>query len=398
MGKQKQPEYRINLHPYRALYWPMLLPVALLLALFNKISPVPFKIYALRVDRVGQMVGNQEELLCHLELGLLPREFRVFIHRDRPCNRVVLAMLRRVLPIHNCFLPLFDVCHKLGGLGVSSMEWHKVPGCDSQHMIARTKQHFHFSEEEEKQAREECRGLGVDPDAPFIPVLVRDNAYLQSIREPTDLDSYRNCDIDTFIPALEYLADRHRVIRMGSVVKDPLKSDHPNILDYSLSGKRTELLDVYLSAKCRFFFSTGTGLDAVTDMAFRLPVLWVNFIPALAATAMKSSFVMIPKKYWHVAEQRYLTLSELFESGIGRMCTPRELNPRGVVVHDNTSEEILDAAREMEARLDGTWVETKEDAIRQEQFWSHFKRQSSKNICVGKIGAAFLRQNPNWLE
>ncbi len=107
---------------------------------------------------------------------------------------------------------------------------------------------------------------------------------------------------------------------------------------------------------------------------------------------------MIPKKYWHKTEERYLTLSELLESRMAEMYTPQQLMPHNVVVHDNTPEEILAAAQEMEARLDGTWIETKEDQDRQKQFWSHFKRQSKDNICTGYIGAKFLEENPYWLK
>lgn len=398
MPTAKQPEYRINLRPYRILYFPFLLPIALLLALFNKISPIPFKIYALRVERVGQMIGNQEEFYCALELGMLPKEFRVFVHRDIPSNMTVLAMQKRVMPIYNCFLPLFDVCHKFGGLGVSSMDLCKLAGSDRAHLVTKTKQHVDFSDAEKNEAQRQCRKIGIDPDAPFIPVLARDNAYLKSIKEPTDLDSYRNVDLDTFIPAMEFLADKHKVLRMGSVVKSELKTKHPNIFDYSLSGHRTELLDIYLSAKCRFFFSSATGLDAIASLAFRIPVLYVDFIPVNEAPILKPNCIMIPKKYWHKTEERYLTLSELLESRMAEMYTPQQLMPHNVVVHDNTPEEILAAAQEMEARLDGTWIETKEDQDRQKQFWSHFKRQSKDNICTGYIGAKFLEENPYWLK
>lgn len=393
MASQPRPKYRIYLAPYRIIYWPILLPVALLLGLFNKISPVPIRIYAIRVDRVGQMIGNQEEFLCELELKMRPKEYRVFIYRDYPSNRVILDMLKRVMRINNLFLPLFDVCQKLGGLGVSSMELCGLPGSDRKHLVSRTKQHFNFSESEIREARKQCMELGIDPDKSFVSVLARDNTYLKFIEEPTDLDSYRNVDLDTFIPALEYLADRHKVIRLGSVVKGPLNSNHPNILDYSLSGQRTELLDVYLSAACRFFLSTGTGLDGIASVAFRHPVLYVDFMPINEAPIMKAGCIFIPKKYWLVREERYLTLSELFETGAARMYTPRQLDPMGIVVYDNTPEEILEAVREMEGRLDGTWVDTDDDIELQERFWKYFRAQSKDNVCVGRIGTDFLRAN-----
>lgn len=398
MAKQKRPEYRINLRPYRILYFPVLLPVAFLLALFNKISPIPFRIYNLRVERIGQMAGNQEEIICELELGELPREFRVFVHKDKPSNQVLQTMQERALPFHQIFLPLFDVCNKFGGLGVSSSELHDITGRDPKQLIPKTKQHIDFTAEEEAQAEKECVAAGIDPKRPFVSVLGRDSAYLKHIGEPTDDDSYRNVDINTFIPALEYLADNQQVIRLGSVVHSKLDTSHPDIIDYSNSGKRTEMLDVYLSARCRFFFSVGTGLDTIAANCFRLPVLYVNYIPFNYACQLKPNTIFIPKKFWHIEEKRYLTFTEILTSDVKDLYTPSTLNPLGIEVHDNTPEEILDATREMDERLNGTWQETDEDRRRQAQFWALYRKHTTDFPCDSKIGTAFLRENPNWLQ
>jgi putative glycosyltransferase (TIGR04372 family) len=398
MASQPQPKYRINLRPYRIFFWPVLLPIALLLALFNKISPIPFKIYALRVDRIGHMASNHEQFLSELELGLHPREFRVFIHRDRPSNKAMLGLLKRILPIRQAFLPVFDICHKLGGLGVSSMKVHNISGDDENYHSLKTSPHLSFTDEEEQEARGQCVKLGIDPDVPFIPVMGRDNAYLVMIGEPTALDTYRNVDINTFIPAMEFLADSCKVIRMGSTVSDRLKTNHPNILDYSLSGERSELLDIYLAAKCHFFLTCGTGLDSIASCSFRRPVLYVNYIPPYFVPFLKPNSLILLKKYWNTKEERYLTLSELLNSDLGRQFNAHQLNPQDIVVHDNTPEEILDAVKEMSSRLDGTCIESVEDTHRQERFRAIYRKRFEKYEFRGRIGAAFLRDNPYWLE
>jgi len=398
MGKQKQPIYRINLRPYRIFYWPFLLPVALILALFNKISPVPFKIYALRVDRVGQMSGNFEEMLCELDLGMHPREFRVYVHRDRPSNGVLLAMIKRVIPLHNAFLPLFDVCHKFGGLGVSSIEWLHITGRDPKQLVRKAPPHLSFTEAEEEEAKRQCRAVGIDPEKPFIPVLGRDNLYLKSIQEPTAHDSYRNVDINTFEPVMEMLAERFQVIRLGSVVKSKLNTNHPNVIDYALSGKRSELLDVYLSAKGHFFLSVGTGLDSIAALNFRGPVLYVNFIPLSITSELKPNCIIVPKKYWHVKEERYLKLSELIATGAHELYVPSSLNPMDIVVHDNTPQEIIEGAEEMLARLDNSWEETEEDIVLQEKYWSQYKKLLPEAVVAARIGAKFLRNNRYYTE
>ncbi len=41
---------------------------------------------------------------------------------------------------------------------------------------------------------------------------------------------------------------------------------------------RTDFMDIYLSAKCKFFITSGVGLMAI-PMIFRRPLLCVNYIP-----------------------------------------------------------------------------------------------------------------------
>nr|WP_287555094.1 TIGR04372 family glycosyltransferase [Pseudodesulfovibrio sp.] len=389
----------MNLKWFRPLYFPILLPVALLIALYNKLSPIPFKIYVLRVDRVGQLAANQEEFCCHRDLGMLPKEYRVYIYRHRPSNTTLMNMWKRVLRVRQSALPLFDVCNKLGGLGITSMYIHRVTtGYDPNHLVEKTPQHIDFTQEEEREAQAQLSRLGIDMGKPMIPVLGRDSLYLKSIRETTDEDSYRNVDINTFIPAMEHLAARFNVIRMGHVAGTPLKTDTPGILDYSFCGGRTELLDIYISARCHFFFSTGTGLDSIASHCFRKPVLYVNLIPMEAAIAFNTNSLIIFKQLWHVENKRYLTLSEIFSLDIGLACTPRELSPHGVVAHDNSPEDITAVVVEMEARLDGTWERGEEGEALQARFWSHFKKKYPDSPPVSRIGTAFLRKYPHWLE
>lgn len=398
MAKQARPTYRIDLRKYRILYFPILLPVALLLALFNKISPVPFKIYLLRVERVGHLSSNQEQLLCELDLGLHPKEFRFFVHRDKPSNLVLYTMLDRVIHFRQWLLPLYDVCQKLGGLGVSDTSLHNIQGRDPLQLIEKTQQHIDFTSEELAEAYRDCEALGVDPEKPFVSVLGRDTAYLELIKEPTDNASYRNVDINTFVPALEYLADTHQVVRLGSIVKDRLNTRHPGIIDYPFTDHKTEMLDVFLSAKCRFFISVGTGLDAIAAYNFRLPVLYVNYIPIQYLTELKGNAICIFKKLWNTKENRYYALSEILNSEMQHYDTPSQLDPLNVAVHDNTEEEILAVTREMNERLNGTWQNNDEDEVLQERFWSKFRDIYGDFPCEARIGTDFLRQNQYLLD
>ncbi|MBQ3799499.1 MAG: hypothetical protein II837_04295, partial [Treponema sp.] len=66
---------------------------------------------------------------------------------------------------------------------------------------------------------------------------------------------------------------------------------------------------------------------------------------------------------------------------------------------ENSSQEILDAATEMNERIDGTWIETDEDKWRQEKF-REFQLGVAKQYGLAdgeyfhvRVGARFLEQN-----
>ena len=65
---------------------------------------------------------------------------------------------------------------------------------------------------------------------------------------------------------------------------------------------------------------------------------------------------------------------------------------------------ICNAVLEKEARLNGTWQESNEDKLLQERFWEIFKSHSNFQKYHGdihpeaRVGAHFLRNNPEWLN
>lgn len=396
----KQPHYRIKLKWFRVITWPLYLPFALLAALFNLVSPIPFKIYTLRVDRIGHFGANTELFCSLIDMGRLPREFRVYVHRDIPCNPALLDMWKRVLPIHQIFLPLFDVCHKLGGLGVISRQEERMGTFDFENFMEKTEQHINFTPAEEAEAKRQAEQLGMAPDRPFVPVLGRDYKYLLEHNPHEDNTHYefRNTDIDTYIPAFKHMAERFTVVRAGSTAEKKVAWSDPNFIDYPFSGKTTPLMDIYLAGRCHFYITCATGPDTVAAQCFRRPTLWVNMIPPTMITTWGSRNLTILKHYWSTREERFLTLSEVLDTPALGMYNYKDIVEAGVQVVDNSPEEILAAVREMEQRLDGTWRSTPEDEAMQERFWEKYRRRYPERVYVARVGTQFLRDAPHWLD
>jgi len=198
------------------------------------------------------------------------------------------------------------------------------------------------------------------------------------------------------LAAEELVCRGYTVLRMGAVVKKPLKTVCPKIIDYATKC-RSDFMDIYLEAKCSFHLGSPSGLNAVPIM-FRRPRATVNFSALEYIYSWSSNELIIPKKMWLKDEKRFMTFREIFESGTGKFLRTQKFAKHGIELIENTPEEILDVTTEMDGRLKGAWGSTEEDEELQERFWDIFPKSELHGEIYSRIGAEFLRQNQELLE
>ena len=173
------------------------------------------------------------------------------------------------------------------------------------------------------------------------------------------------------------------------------------IIDYA-SDHRTDFLDIYLGARCRFFIGDPSGAFAIPSV-FRRPLAFVNTCQMEYMTTWGKNYYLIPKNLWLREEDRFMTFRDIFESGVGAFGTGIKYEQRGIEFIDNTPVEIAALASEVNDRLNGTWESTEEDELLQRRFWSRFEAvfqisQVKHGVLLSRIGAAFLRENQELLD
>jgi len=222
--------------------------------------------------------------------------------------------------------------------------------------------------------------LGIPPNAWFVGMHIRDDSS----------GNVRDADIDTYRMAIESIEKRGGwVIRMGNPSMPPLPS-MPQVIDYAHSEARSDWMDVFLWARCRFFIGTRSGPSYVPP-TFGVPCVLTNSFPM--AMPFPYHNIGIFKLYWSEIEERYLTFSEAFASRVELAEGVNYIASLGIRPVDNTPEEINDVVLEMLERLEGTLVYSTEDEQFQERFKSH--RPNFKNelgTSAGRVGRAFLRK------
>ena len=270
---------------------------------------------------------------------------------------------------------------------------------------------LNFSNDEEATGEEFFKNNDVIHPEKIVCLNVRDSAFLSqsealnwSKSRDWSYHDYRDSEISTYIAAAEMLAEMgYTVFRMGAIVKEPLVSKHPRVIDYATNGMRTEFLDIYLGAKCKFCISTGTGWDSIPQI-FRRPSMYVNMLPHFLVDCLVRELLIYPKVLSKNATEINMSVKDLFEFGLAASWGTEMFMDAGVTIRDMSSEELVEAVTEMAQRVEGTFVETQEQKEMQAKLKhilsTHPKLQPSPNYYPirAEFASCFLSHHPHFLD
>lgn len=248
-------------------------------------------------------------------------------------------------------------------------------------------------ESDRKRGWDCLRKLGVPEGAWFVCVHCREPGF----RPHADhRHHHRNSDIETYRLAMEAIIERGGwCIRMGSSRTKPLRP-MKNVIDYAHSSVRSDWMDVFLSASCKFFLGSCSGLHNVPPL-FGVPCALVNLVP-MSLLPPRHIDIGIPKLIWSRGEGRYLTFPEILSSPIGDFQISDLYVDAGVEVVDNAPEDIRDLVLEMLNVMEGTVTYTAEDESLQERFKSLLQPGHYSYGASSRLGQSFLRKYKNLLS
>jgi len=393
----------------------MLLPVAaisvFLLLLLSKLITV--NVHYIYNSRIGHLATNTE--LSYLTTQVSRNKFRLrplhlfFFESKRSANLFLETLWRRklmVLPQDLGWL-IFDLAKRLPMSKIAARSTIE----DLHGLLIATKPTLSFNPSELAEGQIFLRKLGLNPNDKFVCLNVRDEIFLRQ-SEPIgwtknrdwSYHNYRDSDISTYVKAAEAIAEMgYTVFRMGALVKEPLVSKHPKVIDYATNGMRTEFLDVFLGAHCTFCISTGTGWDGIPTI-FRRPIMFVNHLPIFGLSAITLPIMLYPKLLVDQITLTAQSLKELIQKDLITSQYSAAYADAGVEIRDLSSEELVEAVTEMAQRVEGTFVETPEQKDMQAKLKhilsTHPKLQPTPNYYPirAEFASCFLSRYPNFLE
>lgn len=364
-----------------------------------------------RVFRLRVAIGDFERIghYIHAELYLRkqksgeydPREFLIIVSNKTANKQLHRIFQRRLFLVDNNLLCLMVTLVK--SMTKKSPLWFQLPWVTRyQEVLDSISPQISFTGDEESKGKKLLADIGLNNNSPLVCFHVRDKAYLNTVhnyRSPQEwaYHDYRNCNVENFLPVAEYLASQGvYVLRMGHVVEKSFVSKNDKVIDYA-NKFRSELGDIYCISKCKFFIATEGGLHSIAWM-FNIPVAYTNSAPPAGLVGWRKDDVVIHKKLWDKSRKRFLTYREIVECGACTWYHTELYHKAGLEIVENTPEEIMDLVKEMNARLDKTWVTTPEEEEVQKRYRSIFPAGHVSISFQSRIGTDFLRKNIALLE
>lgn len=244
--------------------------------------------------------------------------------------------------------------------------------------------YLNLSEEYSIKATRELEAYGLPKSAKFVAL---------HIREGGPIGDPRTQPISSFISAMnEITRNGYWVIRIGDQSMASLPSMHM-VIDLVPKKNSARELHAFVLARCEFYLGTASGPSWVPRI-FGVPSLITNLneVATQVGRAPRGS-IHIPKRYIN-RKGETLTLSQMFSQGLAfSSLMLHELKSKGLSLEPNSSEEILEATKEI---LESIMGKKKAPSLFIESINSI--RSTYDSPTWGDFSESYLSNNLGWLE
>jgi putative glycosyltransferase (TIGR04372 family) len=244
---------------------------------------------------------------------------------------------------------------------------------------------FSLDPDHARRGWESLDKAGMPKGAWFVALHIRESGFAG------DKVSPRNALIDSYMPAIRAVIARGGfVVRLGDSGMTPL-SALPGLLDYPHTDLKSDWMDVFLMAACRFFVGVASGPASIPPL-FGVPCVYTNWMP-MADFPYNADAILV-----HKAHRDRSTNEKAPYSRFVAICSDHghAIDAANLRLEENTPDEIHDAVCEMLDRLDGNLADDQDNERRQ----ARFRALAAMRTGIGRptLGRRFLESNADILS
>jgi len=332
---------------------------------------ITIRICGIRSDRIGHFVTDIAEHIGRENIKPA-RTLNFYFLRGPISNTQWELMIKRSsLRVLGDWLGYIDGWNRIiPGGGLHTMSSSLTGSRDLEGLFQKFDCTIPFLPTEEANCEAWLETKGWTKGEPFVVLHVRDSEYLKKNYPNYDWNyhSYRDSDIRTYLPAMEWLASHGVwVLRMGKSMALPLQSNSHKIVDYAFDSGKSDLLDIWLFSNSSGIISTASGLDYLGGI-YRKPILFVNALPLLSLASF-FDMTWVPKNLVWKESREILTLSETIQN---TYYSSHDYESNGIDVEDLSAEVITQSVIEFWQKTANSQRDSAGAIDTQRAFWAIF--------------------------
>lgn len=356
-------------------------------------------------SRIGHLALDIDIYMRRRQLeGAPPRTTDIFVSGP-PANCQLLDMWKRQLTIVESPW-LLRAMEAIAPIVRHTPFWVPLPLNGAEHVeFTLGRPTLTFTAEEEERGQRLLHEMGINASDWFVCIHARTSAYLKQFRPEKNWDyhDFRDCDIRNYLKAAQHITSLGGyVVRMGTSAESPLPDlNDPRIIDYA-TRYRSDFMDIYLMAKCRFALCNSSGLMCVARI-FDTPIAPANYLPFMFV-GLGAETLYSPKLLRHKADGRYATMSELKALGLLVGHTDNErlnwieaYDELGLFWQENSEDEILELCKDIIDKLDGKAVPNDLCTL-QEAYLTYYDGTLNGTPYAGRIAPSFAKRHADLIK
>jgi len=223
---------------------------------------------------------------------------------------------------------------------------------------------FKLNENHRVMGKQLLNNLGLPDDAWYVTLHIREPSYRgETVSNSTE--NWRNANPSDYVKACKAITKAGGwVFRMGDPSMTPF-AKIPQVIDYAHSEIRSDWMDIFLGATCRFLISTASGYQRVPGY-FGVPSIYTNCTHSVPYYGLTEYDLYLPRLLKHKKNGKYLSFEEIMSPPISMLDSNIKFDNKGLQWIDNTSEELEAVTIEMINQTEKNYI--KHDDKNQKRF------------------------------
>ncbi len=322
-------------------------------------------------------------------------EIYIWFNEKKVANNFLLNKFKKkflVLPGFLLYYP-FTIIKKYNlNYLLTPIENKKYRLKDNHKVLRKNPKLINFEKSEIDYAKKICKALKIQDDDKIICASARTPNFKNE-----NFTCPQNANINTYFKGFDYLIkNNYKIVLVGDSYKNLPKKINENIICYSNSEFKSDMLDIYLISRAEFIIQSPSGIGEVASM-MRVPRLIVNFWGLETLVTYEEDYVplIIPKKVFCKKTKKQINYSELLQKKLNNIRRNEYLDKAGFFIEDNSSDEILNGVIEMKKMLEINNFKTNNDQLFWNDYNKIFNKEGTKKI---RIVEKFYKDNLKFFE